>query len=176
MMNLFEELKRRNVIRVAVLYIVVGWLLMQVADVLFPAMELPNWTIRLLFAMLAIGFPAAIIFSWAFEITPEGVKREKDVDRSKSTARFTGRKLDYITIGVVAAAVVFAVADRITRSPEASSPEPETMAAAERAFAARARQPFPSRSPGSSIGGRARCGSASPKRRSPRRGAAPRRR
>jgi len=123
MASLYEELKRRNVIRVVVLYIVVGWLLMQVADVLFPAMELPNWTIRLVFAMLAIGFPAAIIFSWAFEITPEGVKREKDIDRSKSVARFTGRKLDYITIGVVVAAVGFAVVDRMTRSPEMPAPE-----------------------------------------------------
>ncbi|TDJ31379.1 MAG: tetratricopeptide repeat protein [Gammaproteobacteria bacterium] len=118
MASLFEELKRRNVLRVVVLYIVVGWLLIQVADVLFPAMELPNWTIRLVFAMLLIGFPAAIIFSWAFEITPEGVKREKDVDRSKSVTHHTGRKLDYITIGVVIAAVALAFADRLTREPQ----------------------------------------------------------
>ena len=82
------ELKRRNVVRVDLVYGVAAWLTMQIVDVMFPALNLPLWTISAVAALILIGLPFALIFAWAFEITPDGLKREKDVDRSQSiTAR-----------------------------------------------------------------------------------------
>ena len=83
-MSLFSELKRRNVFRVAVAYVVMSWLLLQVADVLLQAFAVPDWAFRLIFLVLAIGLVPVVIFAWAFELTPEGLKREEDVDRSAS--------------------------------------------------------------------------------------------
>jgi TolB-like protein/Tfp pilus assembly protein PilF len=92
--NFFAELKRRNVYKVAVAYAVLAWLLIQVATQVFPFFEIPNWAVRLVVLLLVIGFPVAIILAWAFELTPEGIKRTEDVDLSKSIRRKTGRKLD----------------------------------------------------------------------------------
>jgi hypothetical protein len=78
--NFFAELKRRNVYKVAVAYAVVGWLLVQVATQVFPFLEIPNWVVRLVIALVAIGFPIALVIAWAFELTPEGLKRTEDVD------------------------------------------------------------------------------------------------
>src|SRR6266436_3924114 len=106
----FGELKRRNVYKVAIAYAVVAWLLMQVASQIFPFFEIPNWAVRLVVLLLAIGFPVALILAWAFELTPEGIKRAEDVDLSKSVRRKTGRKLDFFIIGVlllVIAALLF---------------------------------------------------------------------
>ena len=75
--NFFGELKRRNVYKVAIAYAVVAWLLMQVASQIFPFFEIPNWAVRLVVLLLIIGFPVALILAWAFELTPEGIKREK---------------------------------------------------------------------------------------------------
>ena len=75
-MSLFAELKRRNVVRMAMLYVVASWILLQVADVLFEALELPSAWDRLVLALVILGFPIALIFSWVFEMTPEGLKRE----------------------------------------------------------------------------------------------------
>src|SRR5215510_13140905 len=83
--NFFTELKRRNVYKVAVAYAVVGWLLVQVATQVFPFLEIPNWVVRLVIAMVAIGFPIALIIAWAFELTPEGLKRTEDVDALLAT-------------------------------------------------------------------------------------------
>src|SRR5438105_4620949 len=106
---LFAELKRRNVYKVAAAYAVVSWLLIQAASILLPAFEAPAWAIKVLLVALALGFPLAIIFAWAFEITPEGIKREKDVDRHQSIAHHTGRKLIGITVALaVTAAGLFA--------------------------------------------------------------------
>ncbi|UCC15298.1 MAG: adenylyl cyclase, partial [Gammaproteobacteria bacterium] len=80
-MSFFEELKRRNVVKVGVLYIVASWLILQVGDVLFDALDLPSTWLRLVLALLILGFPLALIFSWVYELTPEGIKREKDIDR-----------------------------------------------------------------------------------------------
>src|SRR5206468_4464992 len=82
----FGELKRRNVYKVGVAYAVVAWLLMQVASQVFPFFEIPNWIVRLVVLLLVIGFPIALILAWAFELTPEGIKRAEDVDLSKSIA------------------------------------------------------------------------------------------
>jgi hypothetical protein len=73
--NFFSELKRRNVYKVAVAYAIVGWLLIQVATQVFPFLEIPNWVIRLVIALVAIGFPIALVIAWAFEATPKGIKR-----------------------------------------------------------------------------------------------------
>src|SRR6056300_1114384 len=93
-MTLFEELKRRNVFRVAIGYAITAWLLLQVVDLVLENVNSPDWVMQVFMLALAIGFPLAIFFAWAFEMTPEGVKREADVDRSQSIAPKTGRSLD----------------------------------------------------------------------------------
>ena len=84
MKNFFAELKRRNVYKVAVAYAVASWLIIQVATQVFPFFEIPNWAVRLVVLLLIAGFPVALIFSWAFEITPEGIKRESEIASDKS--------------------------------------------------------------------------------------------
>jgi TolB-like protein/tetratricopeptide (TPR) repeat protein len=96
--NFFTELKRRNVYKVAVAYAVVAWLLVQVATQVFPFFEIPNWAVRLVVLALIAGFPVALVFSWAFEITPEGIVRETDVEPGKSITHHTGKKVVAITI------------------------------------------------------------------------------
>src|SRR5437879_9868383 len=78
--NFFAELKRRHVYKVAVAYAVVAWLLVQIATQVFPFLEIPNWIVRLVIVLVAIGFPIALIIAWAFELTPQGLKRTEDVD------------------------------------------------------------------------------------------------
>src|SRR5262245_62627623 len=78
--NFFGELKRRNVYKVAIAYTVVAWLLMQIASQIFPFFEIPNWAVRLVVLFLIIGFPIALIIAWAFELTPEGLKRTESAD------------------------------------------------------------------------------------------------
>ena len=112
MTKLFEELKRRNVFRVAVAYLAAAWLIIQVADVVLAAVETPPWVMQALLFLLAAGFPLAIIFSWAFEITPEGLKLEAEVDRDHSITKKTGRKLDFAIIIVLAAAVLLLLVDK----------------------------------------------------------------
>src|SRR5262249_41831141 len=99
--NFFAELKRRNVYKVAIAYGVVAWLLIQVATQTFPFFEIPNWMVRAVVLLLILGFPVALILAWAFELTPEGIKRTEDVDLSKSIRRKTGRKLDFLIIAVL---------------------------------------------------------------------------
>src|SRR5205823_6216795 len=105
MSNFFAELKRRNVYKVAVAYVVVSWLLIQAASILLPTFEAPPWVMKVLVLVVVLGFPAALIFSWAFEITPEGIKRESEVEPDKSSTHHTGRKLAAITavLAVIAA-------------------------------------------------------------------------
>src|SRR5262245_19801418 len=92
----FGELKRRNVYKVAIAYAVVAWLLMQIASQIFPFFDIPSWGVRLVVLLLIIGFPIALILAWAFELTPEGIKRTEDVDLSKSIRRKTDRKIDWL--------------------------------------------------------------------------------
>jgi len=110
--QLFKELKRRNVVRVAIAYAIVGWLLVEVASVVLPTLLLPDWTLRILVFFVILGFPLALIFAWAYELTPEGIKKEKEVDRSRSVTRQTGRKLDFIIIAVMAVAIAYFLADK----------------------------------------------------------------
>src|SRR5437868_9969158 len=83
----FGELKRRNVYKVAVAYAVVAWLLMQIASQIFPFFEIPNWVVRLVVLLLVIGFPIALVIAWAFELTPEGIKRTKAADAAGQQSR-----------------------------------------------------------------------------------------
>ena len=89
----FDELKRRNVYRVAVAYAVVAWLLIQLASILFPTFDAPGWVMKVFVAMVALGFPLALVFAWAFELTPEGIKRTDDVAPNESISPRSGRKL-----------------------------------------------------------------------------------
>jgi TolB-like protein/Tfp pilus assembly protein PilF len=98
--NLFAELKRRNVYKVAVAYAVVAWLIIQAASILLPTFEAPEWVMKVIVLLLVLGFPAALIFSWAFEITPEGIVRETEVDAGRSITHHTGRKIVALTIVV----------------------------------------------------------------------------
>src|SRR5437667_7122905 len=78
--SFFSELKRRNVYKVAVAYAVVGWLVAQIATQIFPFLEIPNWVVRLIIVLIAIGFPIALVIAWAFEITPQGIERTEVAD------------------------------------------------------------------------------------------------
>src|ERR1051326_9409596 len=103
--NFFSELKRRNVYKVAVAYAVVAWLVIQAASIFLPAFNAPQWAMQIIILILVIGFPIALAFSWAFEITPEGIKFESEMEPSESIARRTGRKIVAVTtpLAVVAA-------------------------------------------------------------------------
>ena len=108
--SFFEELKRRNVVRVGLVYLITAWLLAQVADLMLENFNAPDWVIQAILVVLIIGFPLALVFAWAYELTPEGLKKEKDVDRTQSITPQTGRKLDFIIIGVLAVALGYFIA------------------------------------------------------------------
>jgi TolB-like protein/Flp pilus assembly protein TadD len=101
--NFFSELKRRNVYKVAVAYAIVGWLLVQVATQVFPFFEIPNWAVRLVVLAIVIGFPIALVIAWAFELTPEGLKRTEDVDRATAAQR--PRHRAWIVVVIIAGAM-----------------------------------------------------------------------
>jgi len=116
--SFFNELKRRNVFKVAAAYIIVGWLIMQAGDTLAPALHLPEWVNSLLAFFLILGFPLAMFFAWAYEMTPEGLKKEKDVDRSQSITHVTGQKLNNLIIGVLVLALGYFAVDKFVLAPE----------------------------------------------------------
>ena len=99
------ELQRRNVYKVAVAYGVVSWLLIQIATQVFPIFDIPNWGARLVVVVLTLGFPVALVLAWAYELTPEGLQRTDEIAPEKSVARSTGRKLDFVIIGVLLAVI-----------------------------------------------------------------------
>ena len=119
--SLIQELKRRNVFRVAAIYIVVSWLLIQIGDVIFPALRLPDWTTTMLVAFLLLGLPVAIIFAWAFELTPDGVVRTTDVPEEQSITQVTGQKINHMIIGVLVVAVIVLLV-KLFWLPDASAP------------------------------------------------------
>jgi TolB-like protein len=130
-LSLFNELKRRNVFRVGIAYAVATWLLLQVADIIVPLLELPEWVPKLILLLLLLGFVPALIFAWAFEMTPEGLKKEKDVDRTQSITPQTGRKLDFAIIGILALAVVILLFDKFNTGESAVNETAEQAAGAE---------------------------------------------
>lgn len=111
-MGFFSELKRRNVARMAALYAVTAWLIMQVAEVVIGLALLPDWLGRVVLAVLAAGFPLALVLAWFYQVTPEGLKRETDVDRSVPATQAGGRRMDFVVIAVLAAAVAFFAFDK----------------------------------------------------------------
>ena len=104
-MSIVQELKRRNVFRVAVAYLVAAWVIIEVSSLILDIYESPDSVIRIIVALLALGLPFAMFFAWAFEVTPEGIKRESEVDRSRSVTHFTARRLDLLTIVLVVVAL-----------------------------------------------------------------------
>jgi TolB-like protein/Flp pilus assembly protein TadD len=117
-MSFIKELKRRNVIKVAIAYAIAAWLLIEVSATTFPMLRLPEWTATFVTVLLMIGFPVALIFAWAYELTPAGLKKEKDVDRSKSVSHITGRKLDFLIIGALVVALVLFAVDKFVLAPD----------------------------------------------------------
>ena len=111
-MSFFKELKRRNVFRVGIAYTVAAWLLLQVSDIVFPRIGLPDSAVTLVIALLIIGFIPALIFAWAFEMTPDGIKRETDVDREQSITSKTGRELDRSIIVILVLALGYFAYDK----------------------------------------------------------------
>jgi TolB-like protein len=110
-------LKRRNVFKVAVAYAVVGWLLVEIASTVVPTFEAPRWVLQTLTFVFILGFPLALIFAWAYELTPEGLKKEKDIDRSLSITQVTGRKLDYLIIATLVTALAYFAFDKFVLDP-----------------------------------------------------------
>lgn len=106
------ELKRRNVYRVAVAYAVVAWVLIQLGSILFPTFDAPAWVMKAFVGLLVLGFPVAAILAWAYELTPDGIRRADEVPPQQSVVRSTGRKLDFVIIGVLVFAVALLVFDR----------------------------------------------------------------
>jgi len=111
-MSVYGELKRRNVFRVGIAYVITAWLLLQVIDVVAPMLGVPEWVPKSILLLLGVGFPIALLFAWAFELTPEGLKFERDVDRSQSVTHSTGRKLNYIIIAVLSIALALFALDK----------------------------------------------------------------
>jgi TolB-like protein len=121
-MGFVSELKRRNVFRVGVAYALVAWLLMQIGQTLFPAFSVPDSIFRGMVIVLLLGFPVALLASWIYDITPDGIKRDSEVDRSVSITGQPSRKLDFAIIGLLAMAVVYLALDKFVL--QGSDPEP----------------------------------------------------
>lgn len=145
------ELKRRNVVRVGVAYLVSAWLLLQLADIVLENIAAPQWVMQAFMLALVIGLPVALIFAWAFELTPEGLKREHEVDRSQSITPQTGRKLDFIIIGVLAVVVVLLLVDRFAASESDDVAEPVSSETAQETDQVEDKETTPTSSPTPSI-------------------------
>lgn len=127
-MSFIDELKRRNVFRTALAYTIVAWLIAQVTELAFDSFGTPDWAIKTVLFLLIIGFPLALLFAWAFELTPDGLKREKDVNRSESITPQTGRKLDYSIIAALVLALGYFAADKFLLDPTWDVEELQTTA------------------------------------------------
>jgi TolB-like protein len=127
-MTFLQELKRRNVFRVAVAYVLLGWAVLQGADFLLDLSGAPDWVIRVFAIAGLVGFPFALFFAWAFELTPEGIKRESEVDRSASLAPHTGRKLNGMIIGLLVFIIVLMAVERLFFADRTGDPQPQQAA------------------------------------------------
>ncbi len=116
-MSLFNELKRRNVFRVGIAYVIAAWLVAQVLQLVFDSFGTPDWVMKTLLVLLATGLPFVLFFAWAFELTPEGLKRESEVDRTRSVTPQTGKKLDRISMVVLLLALGYFAVDKFVLSP-----------------------------------------------------------
>ncbi len=122
-MSFLAELKRRNVIRMAGLYLVGAWLLIQIAETLLPAFDVPGWVLRAIIIVLALGFLPALVFSWVYELTPEGLKRDAEVDPTRSIAPQTAQRMDRLILAGLAAVIVVVAADRFWPRAEKAGSE-----------------------------------------------------
>jgi len=142
-MGVFQELKRRNVFRVGVAYILAAWVLLQIVDFVLEVIAAPDWILQVFVLAAAVGLPVALVFSWVFEMTPQGLKREKQIDRSQSITPQTGRKLDRVIIATLAVAVVFLLVDKFLLAPGTRSGTVATDPAAQTVSAQPAAQTVP---------------------------------
>jgi hypothetical protein len=133
--DFLSELKRRNVFRVGVAYVVVAWLIAQVAELALDSFDAPGWVIKTILLMMALGLPAVLFFAWAFEMTPEGLKKEKDVDRSKSITQQTGRKLNGTIMIALVVAVGVLLFDKFALRSDAPAPAAQEAVATDNSVA-----------------------------------------
>ena len=118
--NFFAELKRRNVYKVAVAYAIVGWLLVQIATQVFPFLEIPNWVVRLVIVLVASGFPIALVIAWAFELTPEGIKRTEDVELPAGSGSRNRTWIYVVVVGLAFSIGLFFIGRYTAHRSEAS--------------------------------------------------------
>jgi len=143
-MQLFRELQRRNVFRVSLAYIVSSWLLLQVADLVLENIGAPDWVMKTILLLLALGFPIVVFFAWAYEVTPEGIKRESEVDRSRSVTELTGRKLDRAILAVLVVALAYFIWEsRFSNRGDEGTDNAAAQAAAEQAAPPAVESPSP---------------------------------
>ncbi|MDX1571994.1 MAG: tetratricopeptide repeat protein [Xanthomonadales bacterium] len=141
MQSFISELKRRNVFKVAAAYVITGWLMVEITTTLLPTFEAPDWVIKVIIFLIMLGFPFALIFAWAFELTPEGLKRSDQVTLEESISKETGQKLNWMIITVLLVAIVVLVSTgRWSESPD------EPVAAENEAYESIAVLPFANRS------------------------------
>jgi TolB-like protein/Flp pilus assembly protein TadD len=136
-MSVIGELSRRNVFRVGIAYVIVAWLTLQVVDVVFENIGAPDWVIQAIMLLLALGFPITMLFSWAYEVTPEGIKRESEIDRSQSITSVTGGKLNNAIIFLLVVALAYFVWESRVAAPPSAEPLASTSDAAPVSVAAR---------------------------------------
>ena len=122
-MSLFDELKRRNVFRVGTAYVVAAWVIIEVSSLILDIYEYPESVMKLLVALLALGLPFVLFFAWAFEVTPDGIKRDEDVDRSGGQNRETGKRLSLVTIALLVIAIGLIAVDRVATDGDTASQE-----------------------------------------------------
>src|SRR5215472_11361543 len=139
-MSFVAELKRRNVIRMAGLYLVGAWLITQVAATLLPTFEAPPWTLRAIVMLLAIGFVPTLIFSWIYELTPEGLKRDADVPLEESIGHITARRIDFAIIAVLLVALVYFAVDKFVLAPQRDAQRSAPPSASDKRSAALAKE------------------------------------
>ena len=116
--SFLEELRRRNVLRVAIAYVVVAWLLLQVSDTLVPALRLPEWFHSGVAFLLIIGFPVALVLAWAFELTPDGLRKDAGGDSGHRNDKTDGRKTDFVIIGLLVVALSYIGYDKLILDPQ----------------------------------------------------------
>ncbi len=126
-MSFFQELKRRNVFRMGIAYVVVAWVALQAIDFALEVIDAPGWILQVFVLTAAIGLPIVLIFAWVFEMTPDGIKRESEIDRTQSITPQTGRKIDRVIIGALALAVVLLLVDRFVSDPSEQAASPATV-------------------------------------------------
>ncbi len=125
-LRFLEQLKQRNVIRVGILYLVVGWLILDPVHVVFHMLEVPPWANRLVLVLMAIGFPAALLFAWVYEVTPEGLKQTVEVDPRRSIRKMTGQRLNRAIVVAMALALAYFVVDKFWLSQHLTTEHPAT--------------------------------------------------